>query len=273
MRNTLPPGGGGMPMVRSPRSCAPSTAAGVVSVTQSNEDFIPASGRAVIRGEAPSNSTTALPSASLHVTTRRTSLPMDIFSQCISVRAPPLHLETCQRYSQDGERACGLVAPSPTIAKTSRGRPSKMHAIFANLGRCLLVAAAIVLAGSASARANDDAKPIRIGFSMSLTGGVAVNGKQLLLALEIWRDDVNAAGGLLGRPVEFVYYDDQSNPATVPGIYTKLIDVDKVDLTIGPYATNMVAPAILTLMEHRRLTIAFFGVAANSEFHYSNTSR
>jgi branched-chain amino acid transport system substrate-binding protein len=144
-----------------------------------------------------------------------------------------------------------------------------MHAIFANLGRCLLVAAAIVLAGSASARANDDAKPIRIGFSMSLTGGVAVNGKQLLLALEIWRDDVNAAGGLLGRPVEFVYYDDQSNPATVPGIYTKLIDVDKVDLTIGPYATNMVAPAIVTLMEHKRLTIAFFGVSANSEFHYS----
>jgi branched-chain amino acid transport system substrate-binding protein len=115
------------------------------------------------------------------------------------------------------------------------------------------------------AAANNDIKPIRIGFSMSLTGGVAVNGKQLLLALEIWRDDINAKGGLLGRPVEFVFYDDQSNPATVPGIYTKLIDVDEVDLTIGPYATNMVAPAIVTLMEHKRLTIAFFGVAANSD--------
>jgi branched-chain amino acid transport system substrate-binding protein len=61
----------------------------------------------------------------------------------------------------------------------------------------------------------------------------------------------------------------RANPATVPGIYTKLMDVDKVHLTIGPYATNMVAPAIVTLMEHKRLTIAFFGVAANSEFHYS----
>jgi branched-chain amino acid transport system substrate-binding protein len=143
-----------------------------------------------------------------------------------------------------------------------------MRSMFANICRGLLVATAVVFAALPSARAADDAKPIRIGFSMSLTGGVAVNGKQLLLALEIWRDDVNASGGLLGRPVEFVYYDDQSNPATVPGIYTKLIDVDKVDLTIGPYATNMVAPAIVTLMEHKRLTIAFFGVSANSEFHY-----
>ena len=144
-----------------------------------------------------------------------------------------------------------------------------MQTIFANLCRCLFAAAALAAAVLPAAAANNDIKSIRIGFSMSLTGGVAVNGKQLLLALEIWRDDINAKGGLLGRPVEFVYYDDQSNPATVPGIYTKLIDVDKVDLTIGPYATNMVAPAIVTLMEHKHLTIAFFGVAANSEFHYS----
>ena len=137
-----------------------------------------------------------------------------------------------------------------------------MQTIFVSLCRCLFAAAALAAAVLPAAAANNDIKPIRIGFSMSLTGGVAVNGKQLLLALEIWRDDINAKGGLLGRPVEFVYYDDQSNPATVPGVYTKLIDVDKVDLTIGPYATNMVAPAIVTLMEHKRLTIAFFGVAA-----------
>jgi branched-chain amino acid transport system substrate-binding protein len=142
-----------------------------------------------------------------------------------------------------------------------------VRAVFAIVCCCLLAVAALAVLPRAAA--SDEVKPIRVGFSMSLTGGVAVNGKQLLLALEIWRDDVNAKGGLLGRPVEFVYYDDQSNPATVPSIYTKLLDVDKVDLTIGPYATNMVAPAIVTLMEHRRLTIAFFGVAANSEFHYS----
>ena len=54
------------------------------------------------------------------------------------------------------------------------------------------------------------AEPIKIGFSMAMTGGVAQNGKQLLIALQLWRDDVNAKGGLLGRPVEFVYYDDLS---------------------------------------------------------------
>ena len=49
------------------------------------------------------------------------------------------------------------------------------------------------------------AEPIKVGLSMAMTGGVAQNGKQLLLALQLWRDDVNAKGGLLGRPVELVY--------------------------------------------------------------------
>jgi substrate-binding family protein len=87
------------------------------------------------------------------------------------------------------------------------------------------------------------ADPMKVGVSLSLTGGVASNGKQILLALELWRDDVNAKGGLLGRPVELVYYDDQSSPSNVPALYTKLTTVDKVNLLLGPYATNMVAPA------------------------------
>src|SRR6267378_3820824 len=88
------------------------------------------------------------------------------------------------------------------------------------------------------------------------TGAVAANGKQLLAALEIWRDDVNAKGGLLNRPVELVYYDDQSNPNSVPAIYTKLISVDKVDALLGPYATNMVAPAMPIIMQNDRTTIS-----------------
>jgi branched-chain amino acid transport system substrate-binding protein len=130
-----------------------------------------------------------------------------------------------------------------------------------------LIAAALSLLWLAapSARAAD---PLRIGLSVSLTGGVAANGKQILLAMEIWRDDVNAKGGLLGRPVKLVYYDDQSNPANVPGIYTKLLDVDKVDLTVGPYATNMVVPAIPVLMQHNMATIGILAVGANREFHY-----
>src|SRR6185437_16841946 len=94
--------------------------------------------------------------------------------------------------------------------------------------------AAIVLAVAIAVPAMA-ANPIKIGFAMSLTGGLAVNGKAALVAMQIWRDDQNAKGGLLGRQVEFVYYDDQSNPSKVPGIYTKLLDVDKVDLVVGPY--------------------------------------
>ena len=128
----------------------------------------------------------------------------------------------------------------------------------------LLVAGALILPNIAKA-----AEPIRIGMTMALTGGVAPAGKQVLAALQIWHDDVNAKGGLLGRPVELVSYDDQSNPANIPQLYTKLIEVDKVDLLIGPYATNMVAPAIPVLMQNKKTTIGIMANAANSKFHYN----
>src|ERR1700677_2265642 len=112
------------------------------------------------------------------------------------------------------------------------------------------------------------AAPIKIGFSMALTGPLAPNGKQALLGAQIWQEEINAKGGLLGRKVELVNYDDQSNPATVPGIYTKLIDVDKVDLVIGPYGTNLVAPALPVVMQKGRTFVALFGLDVNSEFHY-----
>jgi branched-chain amino acid transport system substrate-binding protein len=112
------------------------------------------------------------------------------------------------------------------------------------------------------------ADPMKVGVSLSLTGGVASNGKQILMALELWRDDVNAKGGLLGRPVELVYYDDQSNPSNVPALYTKLITVDKVDLLLGPYATNMVAPAMPVIMQNNKTTISFLAVGINRHFNY-----
>jgi branched-chain amino acid transport system substrate-binding protein len=130
------------------------------------------------------------------------------------------------------------------------------------------VTAGLLSAPFALSTAARAAEPIKVGFSMALTGPVGVAGKQCLIALEIWRDDVNAKGGLLGRPVQLVYYDDQSNPGNVPPIYTKLVDVDHVDLLIGPYATNMVAPAIPLLMQKNMMTLGLFANAANSGFHY-----
>src|SRR5215469_17404377 len=132
----------------------------------------------------------------------------------------------------------------------------------------LLRASLVVIALFGLATAARAADPIKVGFCMALTGGVASIGKQVLVALQIWRDDVNAKGGLLGRPIELVYYDDQSSPSNVPPIYTKLIDVDKVDLLIGPYATNMVAPAIPLLMQAKKTTVGILANAANSKFHY-----
>jgi branched-chain amino acid transport system substrate-binding protein len=112
------------------------------------------------------------------------------------------------------------------------------------------------------------ADPIRIGFGMSLTGPNAGAGKMFLVGREIWRDEVNAKGGLLGRPVEFVYYDDQSNPSLVPGIYAKLLDADKVDLVVSPFATNQIAPAMPVVMQKKMTFMALFGTGVNDEFKY-----
>src|SRR5579883_2699017 len=134
-------------------------------------------------------------------------------------------------------------------------------------GAAMLAAATLVVSTSATAQ-TPSGPPIKIGSSMAMTGGLGPNGKSALLAWKIWEEEVNAKGGLLGRPVKLVYYDDQSNPSTVPGIYTKLLDVDKVDLVVGGYATAMLAPAMPVVMQHNKVFIGLLGLAVNSEFHY-----
>jgi branched-chain amino acid transport system substrate-binding protein len=144
----------------------------------------------------------------------------------------------------------------------SKRRLSRRHA---NAG----IAAALVSPALARAPAfAQGAPPIKIGFGMALTGPLAPNGQQALLGSQIWAEEVNAKGGLVGRKVELVHYDDQSNPATIPGIYTKLLDVDKVDLVISGYATNMVAPAIPIVMQKKKLFVGLFALDANAEFKY-----
>lgn len=113
------------------------------------------------------------------------------------------------------------------------------------------------------------AEPITIGFGMALTGNIAANGRAALIAMKLWEEDINKAGGLLGRPVKLVYYDDQSTPSSVPGIYTKLLDVDKVDLVVSGYGTNVTVPAMPVVMEHKRLFMTLFALGVNSEFKYS----
>ena len=151
---------------------------------------------------------------------------------------------------------------APRSPRTTRRTMLRGGAIVAGA-----VAIAALASGSDSVRAQDD-EPIKIGFSMALTGGLAGAGKPALIAMEIWRDDVNAQGGLLGRPVEFVYYDDQTQPANVPKIYTKLLNVDNVDLVVSGYGTNLTAPAMPIIMREGMVFMSLFALAANEQFNY-----
>ena len=139
----------------------------------------------------------------------------------------------------------------------------KLHAAF-------VAGVAIVALGVSSAvvPAAKAADPIKIGFSMALTGGLAGGGKQALVAMEMWAADVNKKGGLLGRQVKLIYYDDQTNPKNVPGIYAKLLDIDKVDFVVSGYGTNLIAPAMPVVIERELVFIGLFGMANNKKWKY-----
>jgi branched-chain amino acid transport system substrate-binding protein len=127
-----------------------------------------------------------------------------------------------------------------------------------------LIVAMLSLSGASAQSGN----PIRIGVGLALTGAGAAPSKVIQTSLELWRDDVNAKGGIIGRPVQLVIYDDQSTPANVPNVYTKLITVDKVDLLLGPYGTNFVAPALPTIIQNKKMTISFTAIGINDKFNY-----
>src|SRR6202035_3475133 len=129
------------------------------------------------------------------------------------------------------------------------------------------LASAVVALGLTS-RAGAEEPPIRIGMSMPQTGGLAAGGKASLLGIEIWRDDINARGGLLGRKIELVVYDDKSSASETPAIYSKLLDVDKVDLLFAPYATVPTAPIMPLVKQRGLLLMGNFSFQVNSKVHH-----
>jgi branched-chain amino acid transport system substrate-binding protein len=128
-------------------------------------------------------------------------------------------------------------------------------------------ATAVVALGLSSA-ACAEGPPIKIGMSMAQTGGLAGGGKASLLGIETWRDDINAKGGLLGRKVELVVYDDKSSASETPALYAKLIDVDKVDLLFAPYATVPTAPIMPLVKQRGLLLMGNFSFQVNSKVHH-----
>ena len=121
----------------------------------------------------------------------------------------------------------------------------------------LIMLMAVMLPGHACAQSGE---PIKIGYSMSLTGGLASNGKSALLAQHIWEEETNAKGGMLGRPVKLIYYDDKSSPSEIPSIYTKLLDIDRVDLIIGAYGTALTAPAMPIVIQRKKTFVGLLGL-------------
>jgi len=112
------------------------------------------------------------------------------------------------------------------------------------------------------AAATADAKDIVVGTSVALTGKYARTGQEQLQGFEMWVDEVNARGGLLGRKVRLVHYDDESKPETGAKLYEKLITDDKVDLLIGPYSSD-VTMAASTVAEKHGMPMVSSGASAS----------
>jgi branched-chain amino acid transport system substrate-binding protein len=111
-------------------------------------------------------------------------------------------------------------------------------------------------------------RALKIGYTLSLTGGLASNGRTARLAHQLWQEDVNERGGILGRPVELLCLDDETNPNTVPALYERLLDTEKVDLVIGGYGDNSVAPAMPLITERKKFFISLMALAVNARLNY-----
>jgi branched-chain amino acid transport system substrate-binding protein len=134
--------------------------------------------------------------------------------------------------------------------------------------KVLKAGAAVAAAGVLPRKVFGQAGPVRIGMSMPQTGSLGAGGQAALVALRLWVDDVNQRGGLLNRKVELIAYDDQTNPANVPGIYTKLLDVDKVDLLIAPYGTVPTAPIMPMVKQRGLLLMGNFSFQVNAKVQH-----
>jgi branched-chain amino acid transport system substrate-binding protein len=136
-----------------------------------------------------------------------------------------------------------------------------MKALLASLSALLLLLATSIAEQTTAAAQTQS--PVVIGGSLGLTGQFARLGEELNRGLQIWRDDVNARGGLLGHPVEFKVYDDQSDPTTSAKLYEKLIVQDKVDLLFSAFASPVVFAASAVTEKYKFPMVAAGASAQN----------
>lgn len=100
------------------------------------------------------------------------------------------------------------------------------------------------------------AKPIRIGATISNEGKFEKLSFMVKNGYKVWVNDINRQGGLLGRPVELVLYDDKSRKDLVVPLYEKLIVEDKVDLILSPYGSTLTLEAAKVAEKHGYVLLA-----------------
>ena len=142
-----------------------------------------------------------------------------------------------------------------TSKKENTWTPTRREAI-SGMG----VALGAAVAGPALAQQATGA-PVRIGGTLSLTGPLAQTGIIHKIVGELFIDMQNKAGGLMGRPIEWVLLDDQSKPDLARTLYERLLTVDKVDLLIGPYATANILSAMSVAQRYNKILVhSTFGI-------------
>lgn len=106
------------------------------------------------------------------------------------------------------------------------------------------------------------ADPIKIGCTISQSGRYADSGSYYKEAYLMWQDEVNAKGGLLGRPVKLIIYDDESSADKAVGLYERLITVNKVDLLLGPYTSTIIYPVGRVTEKYKMVLLQGGGTAS-----------
>lgn len=132
------------------------------------------------------------------------------------------------------------AAPAPTAAPTQAPQPTQPPA--PTTAPQPTQAPAATSAPAATAVPPTAVAPIKVGVSLPLAGNFSEPGTAAKMGYELWVDTVNKSGGMLGRQVKLVLYDNASNPDTAVADYERLATVDKVDLMVGPFSSKLVIP-------------------------------
>ena len=115
------------------------------------------------------------------------------------------------------------------------------------------LAAGVLMLAGAAIPAGRRTNPIVIGGTLGLTGAFAEPSTDYKAVYDLWLEQVNKKGGIMGRPVKMIIYNDESNPTVAQALYNRLLDQDKVDLVLAPYTTFVGGAIVPIVMSHKKV--------------------